>query len=249
MRQLPRALNQRRNDLASVLEAAGALHVRDGVALHLHIRRLLLEDVDELQVGRVGADAVDDGKRKLALGQVLAHALVVRVLARGEVHVVVADLEDEADEVDEGHAVEGRAARALGLHELDAQAEEPARLVAHHFEVVVLGGAGEGVAPKEVHALPAVQVDELVGKRGQDALVVELEQLLQRDKVDVVGRVDGLRDAKDVVRHGEPPTQLRRVLHVVHQQRRLVQHPHHPRDDLEAVRRHFEEHVERGDEL
>lgn len=48
---------------------------------------------------------MDDGKGEFALGEVLAEAFVLRVVGAVQVHVVVADLEDEADEVDEGYAV------------------------------------------------------------------------------------------------------------------------------------------------
>lgn len=156
---LPRALDEDLEHLARVVEASGRLHVGDGVALDLGVGGLLLENADELEVGRVGANAVDDGEGEFALGQVFAHALVVAVFLGREVHIVVADLKDEADEVDEGHAVD--AGLGLCLHELDAQTEEATGLVAHHLEVVLLGGAGEGVSPEEIHALAAVEVDEL----------------------------------------------------------------------------------------
>lgn len=227
------ALDENSNDIAGVLETAGRLHVGDSVALDLDIGRLLLEDVDKLEVCRVGADAVDDGEGKLSLGEILTHALVVAVLLGRQVHVVVTDLEDESNEVDEGHTVSRH--RRFGSHELDTEAEQASRLVAHHLEVVLLSGAGEGVAPEQVHALPPVEVYELLGKDGDEVRVVEAVQLLQGDKVDVVCRVDGLRDAKDVVRHGEPAAQLRRVLDVVDEQRRLVEHAHDARDDLEAL--------------
>lgn len=89
----------------AILEAAGAFHVADGIALDAVVRRLLLQDVDELEVERVGADAVDDGEGEFALGQVFAEAFVVGVFRAGEVHVVVADLVEEADDVHEGDAV------------------------------------------------------------------------------------------------------------------------------------------------
>lgn len=207
----------------------------------------MLEYVNQLKVDGVGADAVDDGEGEFALGQVLAHALVVAVLARRQVHVVVADLEDEADDVDEGHAVDvgGR----LRLHQLDAEAEQAARLVAHHLEVVVLRGAGEGVSPEEVHALAAVQVEELLGEQLDDALVAELDELLQRGEVDVIRGIDGLGDAEDVVGDGEAAAQLGRVLDVVDQQRGLVEHAHDAGDGLEALGGHVEEGVEGGDDL
>lgn len=50
---------------------------------------------------------MDDREGEFALGEVLAEAFVLRVVGAVQVHVVVADLEDEADEVDEGDAVSG----------------------------------------------------------------------------------------------------------------------------------------------
>lgn len=60
----------------------------------------MLQYVDQLPVLRVGADAVDDWEGEFAFGEVFAEAFVVRVFAAGEVHVVVADLEEEAYCVD-----------------------------------------------------------------------------------------------------------------------------------------------------
>ncbi len=44
------------------------------------------------------------------------------------------------------------------LHQLHCEPEEPAGLVADHLEVVVFAGAGQGVAPEEIHALASVEV-------------------------------------------------------------------------------------------
>lgn len=82
---------------SAILKTARALHVADGVALDDVVGGFLLEDVDQLQVLRVRADAVDDGEREFALGQVLAEALVFGIFGAREVHVVVADLEEETD--------------------------------------------------------------------------------------------------------------------------------------------------------
>lgn len=207
----------------------------------------MLEYVDELEVDRVGADAVDDGEGEFALRQVLAHALVVAVFARRQVHVVVADLEDEPDDVDEGHAVDvcGR----FGLHQLDAEAEQAAGLVAHHLEVVILRGASEGVSPEEVHALAAVQVEQLLSEQLDDVLVAKLDELLQRGKIYVVRGIDGLGDAEDVVGDGKAAAQLGRILDVVDQQRGFVEHAHDARDGLEALGGHVKEGVEGGDDL
>jgi len=81
------------------------------------------------------------GKLNLPSVRSSPHALVRRVLLGGQVDVVVADLEDEPDEVDERHAVElglGRV-RRLACISLIPSRNSP-RLVAHHLQIVLLGG-------------------------------------------------------------------------------------------------------------
>lgn len=114
---ISRLAKQLRNDSPRVLEAACALHVSDGVALHVLVGRLLLEDVEELEVCGVRLDAVDDGEGELALGQVLSKALLLSILVVAQVLVVVGDLKDETQNLDERQAVDGRG--GLGLHQSD----------------------------------------------------------------------------------------------------------------------------------
>lgn len=99
---------------------------------------LLFELTQDLPVGRVRPDAVDNGEGELALGQVLAEALAVRVLVALEVHVVVADLEVDRDQVRERDVVaasvsylrdnDNSHSRLLrpGHHELDGDTEQTA---------------------------------------------------------------------------------------------------------------------------
>lgn len=195
-------------DAARVGEAAGALHVLDGVALDLVVGGLLAQDAEQLQVARVGADAVDDGERELALGQVLGEALVLRVLDVRQVLVVVLNLEHEPQHVNQRDAVDGggggrllAVVRRLGLHQLDREPEQAPGLVAHHLQVVLLRRAGQRVPPEEVHALSAVEVEQLLDVYLRDLGIVELLELLQGADVDVVGRVDSLRGTKNTVRH------------------------------------------------
>ena len=140
-------------------------------------------------------------------------------------------------------------ATALGLHELHGEPEEPARLVADHFQVVVLRGAGQRVAPEQVHALSAVQVQQLLGVYLNGLRALQLLQLAQRAEVDVVGRVDGLRGAEDAVGHGDAATQHGGVFDVVDKEGRGVQHADDLRDDLEASFGDFQPGIEGGDEL
>jgi hypothetical protein len=159
---------------------------------------------------------VHDREAELALGEVLGEALVRLVVRALEVEVVVTDLEVHADEVHERDVVDARVRRRARHEELDGEAEEPARLVVHHAHVRLLRRARERVAPEQVEALPAVQVQELgrhdllevlgphdplrAGRRRR-ARAREREQLLVREEVDVVSGVDRLRDAVDLVRN------------------------------------------------
>jgi len=100
-----RLLLQLPHRLPRVLKTPHILHILDRVLLHLLVLRLLLQDVDQLQVLRVRADGVDDGVGEFPLGEVFAQAFVGGVFGGGEVQVVVADLEEGADGVDEGDVV------------------------------------------------------------------------------------------------------------------------------------------------
>lgn len=75
---------------------------------------------------------------------------------------------------------------AFGLHELDGEAEEAAGFVADHLEVVGFAGAGQAVAPVQVHALASVQVEQLLGEYLDQFGVLHKQQVLQRLEVDIV---------------------------------------------------------------
>ena len=60
---------------------------------------------EELAITWIRAYTVYDRKGELSLGQVLRKALVRRVLISLQIHVVVPDLEENADQVDEGHII------------------------------------------------------------------------------------------------------------------------------------------------
>lgn len=57
---------------------------------------------------------MDDWKREFALGEVLADAFCFCVGRRREVHVVVPDLEEEADGVDEGDIIPSHHSASVG---------------------------------------------------------------------------------------------------------------------------------------
>ena len=86
-------------------KAPSLLHVVHGILFDSSVRGLLLEDVDELPVLWIRADAVDDGEGEFAFCEVLAEAFVLGVDAAPKVQVVVADLEDDAHDVDEGDEI------------------------------------------------------------------------------------------------------------------------------------------------
>jgi hypothetical protein len=52
--------------------------------------------------------------------------------------------------------------RALGLHQLHGQAEEAAGLVADHLEIFLLGGTRQRVPPEQIHALTAMEIQQLL---------------------------------------------------------------------------------------
>jgi len=52
-----------------------------------------------------------------------------------------------------------------------------------------------------------MQIQKLLGVNGQRGGIVQFHQLLERAKVDVIGRVDGLSDAIDVVCDGKAPSE------------------------------------------
>jgi hypothetical protein len=101
------------------------------------------------------------------------------------------------------------------LHEFYGEPEQAAGFVADHFEVVGFAGAGEAVAPVQVHALAAVQVEQFFGEDLDEFGIVHDEQVLQRFEVDVVCRVYGLWGAEDGVRDGDAAAEDGRVFYVV----------------------------------
>lgn len=141
-----------------MLKTPRTLHILHSVPLHLVILSFLLQNTQQLMITRIRPYTMNNRKREFALRQILAKPLIPRIRRIREIQIVVADLENQAHDVDERNAVLARG--GLGLHELYGESEEAAGFVADHFEVFVFGRAGEGVAPEEVHALAAVEVEE-----------------------------------------------------------------------------------------
>jgi hypothetical protein len=94
---ISRLFSQLSNHTFAVFEAALLLHIPQCIPFHLLVCRLLLQDIDEDLVCRVGAYGVDDREAEFPFGQVFAEPFE-RGVARGggEVEVVVEDLEEEA---------------------------------------------------------------------------------------------------------------------------------------------------------
>lgn len=198
---------------ARALDRAGLLENLDGVLLEVDVLGALLEDVEQAAVVWMLSNSEDEWEGELALGQVLAEALVLHVVLVEQVDVVVSDLEVDGERVEQRLKVGG--AVGEGLHEPDGEAEEPAGLVLHHLDVLVDRGALQVVSPEDVEPLALVQPQHLAHVHIHGSGVAQRLAALQRQEVDVVGAVDGRRDPVDGVGHRLSPPQLRAVLDVV----------------------------------
>lgn len=98
---------------------------------------------------------------------------------------------------------------AFRLHQLHSQSEQPSSLVSHHLQVLFFRWTRQRVPPEEVHPLAPVKVQHLLRENLDRLRALEFLHLPQRQKVHIVGRVDGLRCSKDIVRHRNPPAQRR----------------------------------------
>lgn len=139
--------------------------------------------------------------------------------------------------------------RTFRAHQFNRQSEQPARLVAYHFEVVVFRGTGQSISPEEIHALPAMQIEEFFGIDLNDHGIVESQKLLECAEVDVIGTVDRLRSAKDGVGHRNTAAQLGVVLDIINQKGGGMEQRNDPRDDGQRRSGHQEPFVEGIDEL
>lgn len=216
--------------LTGIGERAHLLQVVHTVSFDVHVLCALPQDVLHLGALRARPNGVNGGERELALSQVLAEALVLAVLARAQVGVVVANLEEEAQRVQEGFQVLFPVREEL--HQAHSQAKEPSSFLQHHVAVLLLTGAGVGVPPVDVQALTTVQLQQLPGKHPDSLRVLQGQHLLQPQEVDVVGRVDDGGNAIDAVGHREASPQLGAVFDVIYEQAGVVQHLSHLDDHL-----------------
>ena len=68
--------------------------------------------------------------------------------------------------------------RTLRLHEFDREPEKSAGFVAYHLEIVGFAGACQAVAPVQIHALAAMQVQQFFGEDVDELGVVHAQQVL-----------------------------------------------------------------------
>lgn len=93
------SLNQGIEDITAMLETASRLYNADGVLLYSIICTLLSEDVQQLHVSWAGADAMDDGERIFAFGDIVANAFAAGVYIALEILIVITDLENYPHEI------------------------------------------------------------------------------------------------------------------------------------------------------
>ena len=105
--------------------------------------------------------------------------------------------------------------RTLRLHELHGQPEQSPSLVRDHLEVVGFAGAGQGVAPEEIHSLASVQVQQFLSVYVYCLRGSEFRELFEGEEVDVVGRVDRLGCAENGVCDWDAAAEEGGVFHVV----------------------------------
>lgn len=85
----------------------------------------------------------------------------------------------------------------------------------HHLHVLLLLRTNQRVAPVQIHALAAVQVEELAREDMECSGIIQTGEFLLGQEVGVVRGVDGLRDAEDMVGDGVAAAKARAVLDVV----------------------------------
>lgn len=181
---------------------------------------------------------MNDRKAELSLRQVLAETLVLRVLLANQIAVVVADLKVQAQHRRQFAVVFGVVAEQL--HQADGQHEQAARLANGHLLVLQFRWAREIVTPVDLHALAAVQLEQLLsvhfGRLSPGshtpiklvhfnpsrpaiyctyALMVQLLHLLQCQKASVVGRIDRAGDTVNGMSDRNTSAEQRVVLDVI----------------------------------
>jgi len=88
-----------------MIEASCGLDNVNSVPLDIFVLCLLLQDIHQLEITRITANAVDNGVGEFALGDVFTKPFVLSIQVALQVLVVIADLEDDSEKVDERHAI------------------------------------------------------------------------------------------------------------------------------------------------
>lgn len=164
------------------------LHIVDSVKLDGLFGGALLQNIHQTMIAWIVANGMNNGERKLSLCQIFAKTLVVGVLCRLQVHVVVLNLEKQAQRVDKRNVVCRVGAKRL--HDAHRKSKEPSCLVQHHCLILLLSGAMKHVSPQNIKALALVQFDHFVQKRRSSLGVAQLVTTLHGEEHHVVGRVD-----------------------------------------------------------
>ena len=104
------------NPTLTIIKTSHISHVLHRMLFDLNALGPLPQYVDQLQILRIHADGMNDGVRELSFRQVFAETLVGGVVV-GEVQVVIADLEEHADDVDERDTIPESCVRSSGHQE------------------------------------------------------------------------------------------------------------------------------------
>lgn len=135
-------------------------------------------------------------------------------LLRAEIIIIVPDLKHQSYQICQRQDVVFR--RTSILHQPGCQTEQTPCLVRNHKQIFIFGRYGPGITPEQLDALPTVQVQHLfVVDANCFQRVVQMYELLLREKVRVVGGVDALGSAKDAVCRRKSTPQLGAVLNVI----------------------------------
>lgn len=89
----------------AINEATSGLYIAHRILLNHLVVGLQFEDLDELWVVGCSMDAVDDGISEFSLGQILTESLGLGHSSALKVHIIIANLEDDSQEIDEARKV------------------------------------------------------------------------------------------------------------------------------------------------
>jgi hypothetical protein len=121
-------------------------------------------------ISRILSNRMNDRKRELALSQILAKALVLRILLRLQIHVVVLNLEEQTQRIHQRNVI--RLVCTKSLHQSHRQTKQTwfvkqisffvnnkcstSSLVQDHCPILLFQRAMQHVAPQNIKALAFV---------------------------------------------------------------------------------------------